>query len=108
MLSPTLFNYNLFINGLIEEIKKLGLGVKCMYLGLQTFPKLQNKAIISCCVASHSLHSWGPSDALVGVGKYCPVDLLEGVLVPCRHQFEMLCLATMDDSRLTKKILKGH
>ena len=27
LLSPTLFN--LFINGLIEEIKKLGLGVKC-------------------------------------------------------------------------------
>jgi len=27
LLSPTMFN--LFINGLIEEIKKLGLGVKC-------------------------------------------------------------------------------
>jgi len=56
-----------------------------------------------CSLYIWPLHSWGPSDALVGVGKYCPVDLLEGVPVPCRHQFEMLCLATMDDSRLTKK-----
>ena len=39
----------------------------------------------------------------MGFGKYCPVDLLEVVPVPCRHQFEMLCLATMDDSRLTTK-----
>ena len=54
--------------------------------GVKTFPKLQtiqNKAI------RH----------VMGVGNYCPV---EGVPVPCRHQIEMLCLATMDDSRLTK------
>ena len=31
LLSPTLFNYNLFINGLIEGMKKLGLGVKCVW-----------------------------------------------------------------------------
>ena len=63
--------------------------------GFKTFPKLQtiqNKAI------RH----------VVGVGEYCPVDLLEGVPwpVPCRHQIEMLYLATMDDSRLTKKSFK--
>jgi len=55
--------------------------------GFKTFPKLQtiqNKAIRHVMV----------------VGKYCPV---EGVPVPCRHQTEMLCLATMDDSRLTKR-----
>ena len=59
----------------------------------KTFPKLQtiqNKAI------RH----------VMGVGKYCPVDLLEGVPVPCRHQIEMLCLATMDDSRLILKKIK--
>ena len=50
-------------------------------------PSIQNKAI------RH----------VMGFGKYCPVDLLEVVPVPCRHQFEMLCLATMDDSRLTTK-----
>jgi len=61
----------------------------------KTFPKLQtiqNKAI------TH----------VMGVGKYCPVDLLEWVAVPCRYQFKMLCLATMDDSRLTKIKLIGH
>ena len=69
--------------------------------GYRTFPKLQtiqNKAI------RH----------ILGVGKNCPVDLLEGdsgwMPVWCRHQFEMLKLwfrlATMDDSRLTKKIFK--
>jgi len=36
---------------------------------------------------------------VMGVGKYCPFDVLEGVPVSCRHQFEMLCLATMDDSQ---------
>ena len=90
MLSPTLFKYNLFINGLIEEMKKLGLGVKCVW-GFKPSP------------------SFKPSKTkqikhVRGVGQYCPVDLLEGVPIPCRHQFEMLCLATMDDSRLTKKI----
>ena len=69
--------------------------------GYRTFPKLQtiqNKAI------RH----------ILGVGKNCPVDLLEGdsgwMPVWCRHQFEMLKLwfrlATMDDSRLSKKIFK--
>ena len=55
--------------------------------GFKTFPKLQtiqNKAI------RH----------VMGVGKYCPV---EGVPVQCSHQIEMLSLATMDDSRLTKR-----
>ena len=47
--------------------------------------------------------------------NFDPPDLLEGdsgwVPVPCRHQFEMLKLwhhlATMDDSRLTKRFLSG-
>jgi len=80
------------------RIKKLGLGVNVVspngagVWSFKTFPKLQtiqNKAI------RH----------VMGVGKYYPVDLLEGVPwpVPCRHQIEMLCLATMDDSWLTKK-----
>ena len=51
---------------------------------------------------------------LDGVGKICPVDLVEGdsgwMPVWCRHEFQMLKLwfhlATMDDSRLTKKIFK--
>jgi len=46
--------------------------------------------------------------------KSCPVDLHDcdsgWVLVPCRHQLEMLKLwhhlATMDDSQLTKEIFK--
>ena len=69
--------------------------------GYRTFPKLQtiqNRAI------RH----------ILGVGKNCPVDLLEGdsgwMPVWCRQQFELLKLwfhlATMDDSRLTKKIFK--
>jgi len=72
------------------------------FWGFKTFPKLQtiqNKAI------RH----------VMGVGKNCPVDLLEGdsgwVPVLCRHQFEMLKLwhhlATMDDSWLTKRIFKS-
>jgi len=58
--------------------------------GFKAFPKLQmiqNKEI------RH----------VMGVGKYCPV---EGAPVPCRHQIEMLCLATMDDSWLTERTFK--
>ena len=82
LVSPTLFN--LFINGLIDEINVVsprmdyGAGV----WGFKTFPKLQTN------------------------GKYCPVDLLEGGPVPSRHQFEMLSLPTLDDSWLTKKNFK--
>ena len=49
---------------------------------------------------------------IMGVGKNCPVDLLEGdsgwIPVWCRHQLEVFKLwhrlSNMDDNRLTKKI----
>ena len=68
--------------------------------GFKAFPKLQT-------IQNKAIH-------VMGVGKNCLVDLLEGdsgwVPVPCRHQFKMLKLwhhlVTMDDSRLTKRFLK--
>jgi len=61
LLSPTLFN--LFINGLIEEIKKLGLGVKCgeLILALLMFADdialmAETEEDLQCML--NALHSW--------------------------------------------------
>ena len=61
LLSPTLFN--LFINGLIEEIKKLSLGVKCgeLFLALLMFADdialvAETEEDLQCML--NALHSW--------------------------------------------------
>ena len=61
LLSPTLFN--LFINGLIEEIKKLGLAVKCGELFLALLMFADDIALVAeteedlLCMLN-ALHSW--------------------------------------------------
>ena len=92
------FPYEVFTS-LYESLVVPRLDYAAGIWGYKSFPTvqtIQNKAIR--CV--------------MGVGKNCPVDLLEGdsgwIPVWCRHQLEVFKLwyrlSNMDDSRLTKQI----